>query len=368
LVYIDVGYRELNWFWLLVTKQLSKSESNELIEQLALLLRSGMSLSDGLFAAAQEADSDRLSDYLRSVATKLTSGISLDQALCNEGRGFPKYVGGLIKAGIRTGNVGSVLIELVEQQQAYRDVWRRVLTALAYPCLLLVGTIGIAMVVVMGILPACRETLEQLDDWTDLPNLLTGAFETLVWISDRGIYFLIGFTVTALVATLLLAMLCGRAALSRVFSSLPAFGKLTLWQGFAEFARLLKILISQNVPLPEALALTAVGLRNSNVAAIANSLSIRTDQGQSLAEAMESNRHIPGIVVSMIHWGEQSADLVGALQTVHETLEGAIRLRAELLARVLPPLVFILIGSGLLAVLAGIFLPLANAANNLMFF
>lgn len=353
-----------------MTKRLSTSESQDFVEQLALLTRSGISLPDGLEAVAQEVDSDRLSDYLNSLASRLRVGESLEAALAEHEHtaGFPRYIDGLVDAGIRSGNIGSVLIEVVEQQQAYRDVWRRVVSALAYPLLLLLASLGVALIVIIGVLPAVRSTLDQLDDWTDLPSILGGAFETLVWVRDQGIYVLLGFVVFCAVATALLAILRGRYAVSRVVAGLPAFGKLTLWQGFAEFARLLRILVSQNIPLPEALELTSVAVRNSNVAEIAKRLSHRTRNGMSLAEAMDSNRNVPGIVVSSVRWGEETGDLVGALRTVHETLEGAIGLRADLLARVLPPLAFILIACGMIVMLIAVFLPLVDAANNLMFF
>ena len=137
------------------------------------------------------------------------------------------------------------------------------------------------------------------------------------------------------------------------------------WQGFAECARLLRLLLLQQVPLPEALRLTADGVRNVNVAHTTRKLADQVEQGQSLAAGMQADHQIPALMVPLVQTGEESGELPSALSMIYELLEGHIQLRSRLLMVVLPPLVFLFIAIVVIALLAGLLFPMVSLITNL---
>jgi type II secretory pathway component PulF len=164
-------------------------------------------------------------------------------------------------------------------------------------------------------------------------------------MGDRGIYILISWCAGMLVLLILVRICRGGEFMSRIVASLPAFGKLFMWDGYAEFCRFLRLLLNLNVPLPEALLLVSQGMRSQEMAGVVRELAERTRLGTTLSQAMESTGRVPHSVSTVARWGEQTGQLPEALRLTYEMLDGWIRLRADLLRRVLPPLIYIGVGA-----------------------
>src|SRR5260221_14434891 len=112
---------------------LSPQEAESLVHSVAQLAISDLPLAEGLRAAGGEAASLRMRNALRHVARALEKGRSLEQAIADCGRRVPAYLGGFLRAAEKTGKLGVVLTEWVENQWAARNRWREVAAALAYP-------------------------------------------------------------------------------------------------------------------------------------------------------------------------------------------------------------------------------------------
>lgn len=84
-----------------------------------------------------------------------------------------------------------------------------------------------------------------------------------------------------------------------------------------------------------------------------------------MSELFESSSRLPLAAVPLIRWGESTGRLAEALDAAGEMYEGRVELRAQLLKTILPPLVIVLIGIAILAVLTGLLLPLISMIQGL---
>ena len=137
------------------------------------------------------------------------------------------------------------------------------------------------------------------------------------------------------------------------------------WEGFEQFARLLRLLLLQDVPLPEALRLTADGVSNANVAHISRILADMTEQGQTLSTSMQAITQVPGQIIPLVRMGEQNGDLPAAMMVIHELLEGQIMLRSRLLRLILPPLVFLIVAVVACTLVISLLWPLMSLTTSL---
>jgi type II secretory pathway component PulF len=260
---------------------------------------------------------------------------------------------------VRTGALSDVLNDLVDFQRTMHDLWRRVWSALSYPMLVL-AALGVVIIFVLAmVVPPIKEVY--LDFETTLPPMTLG----WLWLAGPGLSILGALCTLLVVACLILRMLGGPVVWTRCVSTVPLFGCLVHWAGVAEFTRLLKILLVREVPLPEALQLTAVGLSNTNLADVSRWLSEGTAAGLSLSDLMSATKRIPASAVPVVRWGEQTGALPEALESVHDIFAGRVRLRASLLATELPPLVLILVAAGALGLVVGLFAPMVMLLQNL---
>ncbi len=333
-------------------KELSRDEVQELTERLAEIAGTGLPLADGLRAAASEIPRRRVRHSLQQLADFVQRGGTLDQAVQTGPLRIPRYLAGLLQAGARSGRLVQVLTDLADHHRRSRDLWRELWLALSYPVMLL-GLLGVIVAVVMAcVVPEMAAIYRDFD--TELP----ATARSVIWFSLTGWKYFAWAALLLAALALALRLLGGARMWTRVVSSIPGFGRLIHWQGFAEFARLLHLLLRQDVPLPQALRLTADGVRNPHVAHMAQQLAHLTEQGQSLSISMQAVAQVPGPVIPLVRSGEEQGELPAALAVVGELLEGRILLRSRLLMVVLPPIAFLVVAVVACALVFSLLVPL----------
>ena len=117
---------------------------------------------------------------------------------------------------------------------------------------------------------------------TTLPDL-TVFFIHSSWPVMWGLVFLLA----ALVAIpILLAVAPGVRWIWPLLRGVPMIGPLLRWSHLAQFSRLMGLLLEQRVPLPDALRLSADGLRDSDLAYGCRRVADDVDGGRVLYESM----------------------------------------------------------------------------------
>ena len=148
-------------------------------------------------------------------------------------------------------------------------------------------------------------------------------------------------------------------------ATMPLVGHISYWSGLAEWMGLMSVLVNQEVPMSEALRLSATGVRNAYVGNIVNSLATAAEGGKSFSDALTQNSRVPASLVPVIRWGERVGLLSEALSTTRELLQRRVRIRALMLRSVIPPILFVLIVCQVAAMVIALFLPLFGLLQGL---
>lgn len=342
------------------TDNFHSGEQLELVERLAELAQSGMPLPSGLRAAANETKSWRLALQFRALAKRFEAGERWDPSSLDESNNsLPPHVLGAIRAGIQSGNLGEALDGLVDQERSYREVWRQLWLAVAYPLVLVVATLTLFFLSLILIVRPMKEVFT--DFGTELPVV------TQFWISlcDE----LPGFAgVSSVIVAVLLAgvrIVGGRVAWSRLVSGIPVFGPMIHLAGVSQMLRLLEVMLAQQMPLPEALRLTSFGAADANMQFVARWLGRGAEAGVPLSKLVESTPRLPAAIVPIMRWGEEQGTLPEAIRSAYEMLEGRIRTRGSSIATLLGPLMLIFIGIVMGFMAISMFMPLVSLIQNL---
>lgn len=124
-------------------------------------------------------------------------------------------------------------------------------------------------------------------------------------------------------------------------------------RALAVFFRSLATLLKAGIPLDRALQ---TGESNPMLRALVRDVRARVREGASLSSALSAQGGIPRLAVGLVRAGE-GAKLDGALEEAARQLEREADLRARLAAALTYPLVLVLAGSGVVAVLVFSVLP-----------
>ena len=341
------------------TSPLHPDDVNIITAQVVSLAQADLPLETGLRAAAAESSNARIAKVLARIATKLEAGESLEQAINSVAGALPGNVSALLLAGKQTGKWREALLDVVEHDLSSQETLRTVRSALAYP-LALIGFAYCCFLFLQFTIVGNFSSL-MADFELDLPRSTTLLFQinALGWwlvIIPSAIVFLVG---------VVLPRCLGNVRWHRLLATVPFAGPMWHWCGVAQGTRALSYLVDQQVPLSTALRLASNGLRDANIAEVWQLLAECIDRGQLLSDAIWENYRVPASLAPLVAWGERSHALGEALRSASDMLEGRVRLRAQMLRVVLPPLLFVMIGCGAFFIVSALLGPLVSLVTNL---
>lgn len=337
--------------------KLSAEETAELTSKMADLVRAGLPLAPGLRAMADEMPrglwrGGRLAAMLRAIAGQLDAGGSLEDALASQQGLFPRHFYALILAGVRSGRLAESLEELVGIQRQTMELRRRVRLTMAYPVLLIV----IWVVMLIGFATLIAPEFAQL--YAGFGMQMSVAAQSIVGLARPGLGGYLAGLAVVMVCLGLLAVFRGQAGVQWILYRIPVFGDVWRWNGLVEFARLMALLLDQQMALPDALRLTAGGVASVELKHACRRAAERVEGGQSPAESFGGESAVPPSLRPLLVWGQRLPALAEAFHAAAEMFEARTQVYDTLLESVMPPVIFLLIGMMVGALILGVLLPL----------
>ncbi len=330
----------------------------------ATLVTGGLPLESGLRALSEEAPSRRLRAALRRMSNELASGKSPDEVLSRSQRGLPNYLGGLVRAGVQTGQLGEFLEQFLSsvrrRRQASRSFWRM----MAYPLFLTPLVMLIATFALAFIVPQFRSI------FNDFGVALPAMTQLLINLSSStvviGLFIGIPLFVILTIAILTIGpYVPGHAMRLRWFQYIPIIGTPSRMRGLSEFCSLLGLLMSGRIPLPEALSMTASALQDANLRQGARRLAARVEQGETLEAAALGLPQVSAELKSLFRWEPRGAAFGDILMRAGEVYSARAQVQAGMSLIFLQPLIFVGLGLFIGFIVLALFLPLIKLLNEL---
>jgi general secretion pathway protein F len=339
--------------------RLSVEDTAELTSKMADLVKAGLPLAPGLRAMADEMPrrlwrGSRLAAMLRAIAGQLDAGGSLEDAFASQQGLFPRHFYALILAGIRSGRIAESLEELVSIQRQTMELRRRVRLTMAYPVLL----IAIWVLMLIGFATVIAPQFGQL--FAELGVRISVTTQLVVGLARPGLGGYLAGLAAVMLGIGLLSAFRGQAAVQWILYRIPVFGDLWRWNGLVEFARLMALLLDEQVALPDALRLTAGGVAAVDLKHACLRAAERVEGGQSPAESLGGEPAVPPSLRPLLVWGQRLPALAHAFHAAAEMFEARTRVYATLLQSVIPPAILLLTGALAGALILGVLLPIAQ--------
>jgi type IV pilus assembly protein PilC len=338
---------------------LSRTSADEVAEQIARVSTSNLPMADGLRAAADETRNRRVASALRQLASRMDQGETLENILSGPGELLPRPLSGLILAASRTGQLGSALVELSDQQRASRGLRRDMVTAFAYPVTVLALAAFLFAFAVIFVGGAFERVYD--DFGLQLPAMTV----MLLWWRSTGIWIALGLIVVGVCVVAVYRLFAGKSQWLRLVSTIPLFGPLVYWSGVTDWSGLLSVLLRHEVPLPDALRFAGHGIRNAHIGSLSIRLADGVARGRTISEMIAATRQLPTTLVPMIRWGETAGALSESFAVSQTVFEKRVRTRTLLLQTLLPPILFVMIGCCAAFLVFGLFFPLVSLISSL---
>lgn len=342
-------------------------EKEYFVENLSMLLASGMDIIEAMEAIKAEVKSSHLINIIDQLVEDINIGFSLWQALGKTNL-LPPHIISLIKIGEESGRLHESLGVVVVQQAKNRSFKSKIRAAMMYPLFVM----GVAMIVGIGIawfiLPRLATVFSQLNLKLPLVTRLLmglGSFlarygavvvPTFIVVVSVIFYFLFFFQKTKFI---------GQA----ILFAIPGIKNLIREVELARFSYIMGTLLQAGLPVLEALG----SLKDSSTlhayGKIYSSLCSAVEEGKSFEEYFHSNRRmkkfIPTPVQSLIAVGERSGKLAKIFLNISENFEAKTELTTKNLSVILEPLLLVIVWLGVVAVALAVILPIYSLVGGL---
>lgn len=316
---------------------LNAAESAELLHCIGELSKSGMPLDEGLEAFAEEVSQGKLKQAFRQLANEIRAGgnplVDYDLSFVK----LPKYHQSVLVAGIQSHRLGETLYELLEEENWRKEYWRDLWAALSYPFLLAMVTLLVVDLLNVFIMPMIQSQFLSIYEDFELdlsfdPEIFRAP--AISWTS----FFLLGGVGLFLIPAFLTP--AQKALLRR---SVPVVGKIFWWYESLDLIIKLRILVSQNIPVPDALLLLKDAVASRRYAELVPIWAEQMEQGKKLGEVWQISPDIPSSILPLVRWGESNNALSEALESAERLLKERLALRRELIRKIGPPVITILV-------------------------
>jgi general secretion pathway protein F len=327
-----------------------------LTRQLATLVKAGLPLDEALLAVSEHTDKPRLKSIILGVRGKVVEGHSLANGLDEFPYAFPNVYRATIMAGEQAGQLDSVLDRLADYTESRHGLRQKVAQAMVYPVLLTAIALIIVIVMLIVVVPKVVSVFETTGQ--ELP-VMTRALIALSNLVQNWWFLIVGGIVAAIViAARLLRHEHIRKRVHGWLLRMPLIGRVTRGLNTARFTRTLSILTASGVPALEALRISASVIANLPMRAAVEDAAIRVREGGAIGRSLAQSKLFPAISIHLISSGEASGELDKMLERAANHQESEMDGLLATMLSVLEPLLIVVMGLVVLAIVMAILLPI----------
>lgn len=306
--------------------------------QMAGLLKAGVPILKAIATIRDQTEEDSFREVLSQVLTDVRDGRLVSESLARHPSVFPEIYVNMVKSGESAGVLDEILMRLAESREAEDELRGRVLSAMAYPALVLtVGMVSVFVILAL-FLPRIMHLFEGTTGALPLPTRIVLAASDV--LSKAWPWLVLAVVLAGFGVRRYLATAGGRLQCDRVLLRLPVFGRFMRDADIVRFSRTLALLIRAGISIDRAIALSGNTLVNRRLRAAALSVGQSTVRsGASLAAGFGREADFPVFLTSMIAVGEETGrmdeSLLDAAAFYQRELDRGLRLVTSLLEPVL---------------------------------
>ena len=333
--------------------------------QLATMMKSGVPIVMALEIIGSGQKNQAMKKLVGSLKTDIEGGASIYEALSAHPVQFDELYRNLVRAGESSGVLETVLDTIATYKENIESIKGKIKKALFYPATIVAVAILVCGILLVFVVPTFRESFK--DFGADLPaftELVFGLSEYMVkW------WWLFGIAVAIAAGVFLFfykRSLPLKHFVDRMLLKIPVIGQVLHNSSIARFARTLAVTFKAGVPLVEALDSVAGATGNRVYESAVHRMKNDVSVGYPVNVAMKQVNLFPHMVVQMTAIGEESGSLDAMLFKVAEFYEEEVNNAVDALSSLIEPMVMVIIGSMVGAIVIAMYLPIFKLAMTVM--
>ncbi len=325
-------------------------------QELAALIKAGLPIVLSLNILIERRKNVVFKKALQDIRDRVKSGALLSEAFEAQGDLFPKIYSSSIASGERSGEIATVLKRYISYMKLILSLRKKITSAIIYPAILLLLSIGLITLLLTYILPKFSEFYVSFE--AELPLITKSLITLSVMLRDNVIII-----ISVLAAMFIVFQLWKRTGKGRILFDtwklkIPIIGQVIHQYTISRFTRTLSTLVAGGIPLVNSLEIAGGATGNTRFAKEIQDVSKKIKEGESLWESLENTGLMSDMSIEMIKVGESTGSLEEMLGNVSDFIDEEIDQKINTLLSLLEPILLLFMAFVVGGMLLAIYLPL----------
>ncbi|HYG83388.1 MAG TPA: type II secretion system F family protein [Verrucomicrobiae bacterium] len=334
--------------------------------QLSTMVSAGVPLFRALTGLQANTEDAMLKEVLEQVSKDIQGGSTLADAFAKHPQVFSDVYINMTRAGETAGILDTILKRLALQQEKNAAIRKKVRSAMTYPMILLVITVGAFFGLMIFVVPQIGAIIKDLGGPdAELPLItqvmlgLSGFMQTFWYLIIGGIAAIF-FLVSRYIQTP-----TGKRKFHQLLLRVPIVKNVIKKVALARFARTFAALLGAGVSVIESLKVTGRAIGNVVYEEDVARAIDEVKNGKQLSEALKKSSLFPPLISQMLAVGEETGQTDTVLIKVADFYDEEVDATIESLSSVIEPVMIVIMGAMVGLIAASVMGPISSLAQNI---
>ncbi len=348
----------------LTAGSISRIELAEFFRNLALLLRGGVPLRDGLDDLIEGGGHSTLSQVFKRVQNRLEEGMLFSEGLEKESKYIPRIILPLVAIGEETGQLDQTLKDAATHLEKIQEIISSTRRALIYPSFVLTAMFGAFIFWMVFVLPQMLELFSSMG-MTELP------LATRVLIASVH-YFDIFWPVIPIFLGLFFFLYFLSRKNERLrylwdsgLNYVPVLGNIMSSSQLAFFFEYSSLLTSGGIHIVRSLELMQESVDNRVLKKSIGLIIEDIVSGESMSTAIKQLKFFEPFVLRMVSVGEQTGNMPEQFKILADYYTGRVNKMVEIMSKTLEPFIIGVAGLVFMVIAMGLLGPVYNLVSTI---
>lgn len=334
------------------------------LRQLVMQLEAGVTLLKALTTLADRTPDRNFRNVVLDIGLRVEGGSTFWQAFDAHPKHFDRLFVNMVKAAEASGTLPGTLNRIATYREKKAMLRRQVRSAMIYPTVILIVTVGVIVLFLTLVLPGFQEVFGQFD--LQLPAFTRAALALSASLRHFWYLYIVVIVGAIFGIRAFIATPGGRMAWDRFKMRAPVAGDLVTKAVVADFTRTFSTLLRSGVSIIETLDLTRDAVGNTAFAVDLKNVRDSIERGEGLEKPLRQSNLMPAIVTDMLVTGEESGSLEGIAAQIADIYESEVEAAVVSLKNLIEPVMIFILGTVIGGLALSFFLPYVSLIEQIM--
>lgn len=279
------------------------------LTQLSTYIKAGIPLVESLKILERQYKNKKYKRILTAIIYDLTMGENFSEALLKQNVAFPRLLINMVKTAEMTGELPEVLDDQAEYYTQTEKIRKQMVSAMMYPSIVLVASIGVATFIMLYVVPQFVEIYESMDA-SQIPKFTLAVLAVSEFLKKYIFIILIAIVIAVVVFIFMYKNIKGfRTIIQWGIMKLPIVGNTIIYNEVAMFTKTFSSLLAHNVFITDSMEVLNKITNNEIYKMIILDTISNLAKGDKISEAFKDNWAFPIPAYEMLVTGEKTGEL-----------------------------------------------------------